>query len=56
MDQFRIIPDGPKGFAVEVTYHSGRNALKRGFVTQDDAQTWLEDERVKAVKASRKRR
>jgi hypothetical protein len=53
VEQFQIIPDGPKAFAVEITFHSGRTEIRRGFRTKADAESWMEKERVKAASAAR---
>jgi hypothetical protein len=53
MEQYQIIPDGPKAFAVEITCHSGRGEIRRGFRTKADAEFWMEKERAKAASAAR---
>jgi hypothetical protein len=53
MDQLRIIPDGLKMFAVEITLPSGHTEIRRGFRTKADAESWMENERVKAASAAR---
>jgi hypothetical protein len=41
MTEYRIVPDGPKGFGLEVT-SPNRFRSVRGFATERDAQAWIE--------------
>jgi hypothetical protein len=41
MTEYKIVPDGPKGFGVEVT-SPDRSLSVRGFATEIDAVTWIE--------------
>ena len=41
MIEYRIVPDGPKGYGVELIA-ANRFLSVRGFATEIDAMTWIE--------------
>jgi hypothetical protein len=45
MSEYRIVPDGPKDFGVEVV-SPGRFRSVRGFATELDAAAWIEVQRA----------
>lgn len=41
MPEFRIVPDGPLSFAVQVLFPSARVEAVRGFRTEAEAAAWI---------------
>jgi hypothetical protein len=55
MTEYKIVPDGPKGFGVEVT-SPDRSLSVRGFATEIDAVTWIEAQQASESVANEGRR
>jgi hypothetical protein len=51
MIEYRIVPDGPKGFGVEVI-SPNRFQSVRGFATELDAVAWIEAQQASEAVAS----
>jgi hypothetical protein len=43
MTTYRVIPDDPAGFAVEIGFPSGATQVTFGFSTKEAADAWLAD-------------
>ena len=41
MPEFRVVPDGPRSFAVQVQFSRARIQVVRGFSTEAEAQVWV---------------
>ncbi len=53
MADYRIIPDGPDVFMVEITFPSGHMQVVAGFPTEQAAQDWITARQFEAVKPAK---
>jgi hypothetical protein len=43
VEQFRLLSESAKTFAVEVTFENGRVQAVRGFLTEKHAREWIDN-------------
>jgi hypothetical protein len=51
-EKLEVVRDGPT-FAVKITYHSGYTQIERGFPTEAEAESWVENRRERTASAVR---
>jgi hypothetical protein len=51
MPEFRIVPDGPMAFAVQVLFPGTRVEVVRGFPTEAAAQAWADEQQARDAAA-----